>query len=130
MTSNPRLLFRAAGLFNLAVALTFFFAAPQLATLLALQPAPAPTLYIRILAACIALFGWGYWIIGDDPVRFRPFIIQGMVGKLSVVTLIMMAVAMGQASRGFAALALGDMIFGFLFAIHLARTRAWRGLRM
>ncbi|MDB5433248.1 MAG: hypothetical protein JWP35_4364 [Caulobacter sp.] len=129
MTPDPRfaqvgLLFRAAALFNGLVALAFFFAAPQMAALLHLQPAPGPGVYIRILAACIAWFGWGYWIVASDPVRYRLFAIQGMLGKLTVVALIVAAVLMGEANWAFAGLATSDLVFGLLFALYLARTRA------
>ena len=123
MTPNPFLLFRAAALFNALVAVAFFFAAPMVARLLGLSPEPAPAVYIRILAACVGLFGWGYWMIAADPVRLRPFVLQAAVGKLSVVAIILASVAMGEANLAVAGLGGGDLIFGLLFVLYLVRTR-------
>ena len=123
MALNPRTLFRAAALFNGLVAVGFFFAAPLVGRLLKLSPAPQPALFVMIIALCIAIFGWGYWIIAGDAVRFRPFILQAAVGKLSVVVTLAFSIGLGMASVGYAGLAAADLIFSLLFLAYLRQSK-------
>jgi len=115
-----RVLFRSAALFNWAAAL-ILLAPLGLAARLGLEPLPVGSVYEFIAAAAIALFGLGYWWAGTDPLRNRPLIELGLIGKIAVVALVGCAVLTGQANWRLAALASGDLVYAALFAVHLRR---------
>lgn len=112
---SHRPLFVFAAFFNWSVGVPFFFFAPQIARVIGMRPIPSDTLFVQISAAAIILFGWAYWMIGRDPVTYRPYILLGMIGKITFVALIYANWAAGTTNWPLPAIALGDLVFTGLF---------------
>ncbi|MBS0479582.1 MAG: hypothetical protein JSR79_09815 [Proteobacteria bacterium] len=117
---QARGLFRGAAIYGLAMLLPLYFLEPQVAA-----PAAAldrPEYYYGFVGAAAA---WQlvYWTIGDDPLRYRAFMLLGVVAKLSFW--IPCAVLWTGARTGAATFALscGDLALAVAFLI------AWRSLR-
>src|SRR3546814_16769385 len=59
---------------------------PLIERLLQLAPADGSNgLIVKIAAVLILTFGYAYFMVGLDPVRYRPYVSLGMIGKLLVV---------------------------------------------
>lgn len=119
---NARPLFTVAAIFNVIVGLGMLLAYDALAPLLGFPP--QPTVWIHIVAFVVLIFGYVYWRIGTDPVRFREYIVLGVVGKLAFVTVIYGHFLAGDATAALAALVTGDLVFAGLFGAYLNRTPA------
>lgn len=76
----------------------------------------------RLLAMFIALFGFMYWSVSNDPTR-TDYVWLGLVGKCVGVSLVWGHTLVGTGSQNLALLALGEMPFIVLFAIFLLRNR-------
>ncbi len=117
-----RALFYSAAVFNWLAA-AILFAPFGIARWLGLEPAPANTPYEHIALSAVVLFGIGYWWAGVDPVRNRPLITLGMIGKLLVVAVFWSAVLGGRANWRLGALASGDLVYAALFARYLITSK-------
>jgi hypothetical protein len=119
---NARLLFTVAAIFNavvgLGMLLTYGLLAPRLGF------PPQPTVWMHIVALIVLVFGYAYWRIAKDPVRFREYVVLGIVGKLAFVIAIYGHFLAGDATAALAVLVTGDLIFAGLFAAYLGRTPA------
>ena len=121
--SSVRTLFKAAAAYNVAAALPFLVALNPFAALLGLQVTPTATLFIQVTMGVVVMFAWAYWMIATDPVRYRPYVTLGLIGKVVIVALICGHWLLGDISWRLPALAGGDIVFAILFWRHLQRTR-------
>ena len=119
---NARLLFTVAAIFNAVVGLAMLVAYDRLVPWLGLPP--RPTVWIHIIALVVLVFGYAYWRIANDPLRFREYIVLGIVGKLAFVVAIYGHFLAGDATAALATLVTADLVFAALFAAYLARTPA------
>lgn len=121
--SDARKLFTAAAIFNFAAGLSFLLAAQQVAQLIGMKPVPSDPLWLHFGAVLVLAFGWGYWRVAGDPVRNRPIIEMGILGKSLVVIAGYTDWLLGNVNWPFAALITGDLIFAALFWSYLRRTQ-------
>ena len=123
MTGYARWLFGLAAAANVAVAALMAPAQRLFTDLLGLDPITGTNTVIADLAAVlIAGFGYGYARIALDPLRFRPFIHVGALGKLAAVaTVLAGALAVPHLWRLFGLIS-GDLVFALLFLDYLRRT--------
>ena len=119
---NARALFTIAAIFNAVVGVSMLLAYDPLAPWLGFPP--RPTVWIHIVALIVLVFGYAYWRIARDPVRFREYVVLGIVGKLAFVVAIYGHFLAGDATAALATLVTADLIFAGLFAAYLARTPA------
>ena len=119
---NARLLFTVAAIFNAVIGLAMLLAYDSLVPWLGLPP--HPTVWIHIIALIVLVFGYAYWRIAGDPVKFREYVVLGIVGKLAFVVAIYGHYLAGDATAALATLVTADLIFAGLFAAYLARTAA------
>ena len=117
---NARLLFGSAAAFNFAVGLSMVFAYPFTARLL--DVAGPPTVWFHLAAATVLVFGYAYAQIARDPVRNRPYVVLGILGKSAFVVAIYAHFLAGDASPRLAALVTVDLFFALLFAAFLRAT--------
>lgn len=113
------LMFRLAGVFNIAVAIPLWIAPAALSRLLGLEPIPVDTLYTDLFAVLVLTFGIGYWRVGGDPVRNRVMIEQGIIGKLLVVFVGYQHFLVGTTSFPMAALVTCDLVWAIFFLRYL-----------
>ena len=113
------LMFRLAGVFNIAVAIPLWIAPAALSRLLGLEPIPVDTLYAELFAVLVLTFGIGYWRAGGDPVRNRVMIEQGIIGKLLVVFVGYQHFLVGTTSFPMAALVPCDLVWAIFFLRYL-----------
>ena len=119
---NARPLFTIAAIFNAVVGLAMLLAYDLLLPWLGFSP--RPTVWIHIIALIVLVFGFAYWRIANDPVRFRDYVVLGIAGKLAFVVAIYGHFLAGDATAALATLVTADLIFAGLFAAYLARTPA------
>jgi hypothetical protein len=124
---NARALFTIAAIFNAAVGLAMLLAYDVMVPWLGLPP--RPTVWIHIVALIVLVFGYAYWRIATDAVKFREYVVLGIVGKLAFVVAIYGHFLAGDATAALAALVTADLVFAGLFAAYLARTRPMAGDR-
>ncbi|MFO1394567.1 MAG: hypothetical protein U1F09_12455 [Steroidobacteraceae bacterium] len=121
MSDRPgTMLFRAGAVFNALVGVPMLIAWPVAAGLLGI--ATPRSVFTDLVGAMVALFGWVYWRIAEDPVGCRSYVLLGIVGKLTFVVVIYANFALGRAPAGLAALVTADLVFAVLFARWLRRT--------
>ena len=120
---KARPLFSVAALFNLVVGIPMLVAYPTVARLLQLEG--PPTVWFHIAAAVVVIFGFAYWSIARDPIKFRPYVMLGIVGKLAFVAIIYGHwLIVGDVSGRSAVLVTGDLIFALLFINYLRGSRS------
>lgn len=119
---NARLLFTVAAIFNAVVGLAMLLAYDRLVPWLGFPS--RPTVWIHVIALIVLVFGYAYWRIATDPVRFREYVALGIVGKLAFVVAIYGHFLAGDATTALAALVTADLVFAGIFATYLARTPA------
>lgn len=121
MQTHARWLMGSAALFNWAVVLGLLFFDEHLAPLLGLDPSSGSNLALRDLAlVLIATFGGAYLYAARDPVRGRPYIVLGAIGKALVALAIYSHWALGHITWQLPALVAGDVLYSLLF-IHFLR---------
>jgi hypothetical protein len=124
-TTFARWLFGAAAAFNLGIGFGLLFLRPQLAGVLRLDPIFGTNLVLLYLVAgFILLFGCAYTFVAFDHVRYRPYILLGIVGKLTAFASLFAPWLVGQAPGTLPALASGDLVFAGLFFLFLRRVPA------
>ncbi|MBK5356586.1 hypothetical protein JFU37_29485 [Pseudomonas sp. TH41] len=121
--SSARTLFGSAAGFNVLAGLPFLVALQPVAALMGLQVTPTSALFIQITMALVVMFGWAYWMISRDPVRYRPYIVLGILLKILVVAVIYGHWLAGNIPWPLPVLASGDIIFALLFWRYLSSTR-------
>jgi len=125
MRTYARWLFGTAAFFNLLVGFNLLFLRYWLQTpLLPLDPIGGTNLVLANLAGLlVASFGYGYARVAGDPVKFRPYIHLGAIGKLLAVIGVLWPWWIGAVSWKLPALASIDMIYAVLFLDYLRRTK-------
>lgn len=115
-------LFGTAGLFNLAVAAALAFDRARFVRLVGLDPITGSNVALAWLAASlIAAFGYAYLRVAQDPVRFRPYVHLGALGKLLVFGALVWAWREGHAPWKLPALGAADLVYALLFVAWLRR---------
>lgn len=121
MITHARWLMGTAALFNWSVVLGFLFLNTQLGLLLHLDSSSGSNLAMRDLAlALVATFGIAYFFAAINPVRGRPYIVLGAVGKAFAALTIFIHWLLGNIDWQLPALLLGDVLYSLLF-IHFLR---------
>jgi hypothetical protein len=115
---KARPLFTVAAVFNFLVGVPMLFAYPLCAALLQIEG--PPTVWYHICAAVVIVFGYSYWCIARDPVRFRPYVMLGAIAKLGFVVAVYGHWLAGDASPRLALLVSTDLVFALLFLRFLA----------
>src|SRR3546814_14080218 len=73
---------------------------PLIERLLQLAPADGSNgLIVKIAAVLILTFGYAYFMVGLDPVRYRPYVSLGMIGKLLVVIVALPVIIAGRSEE-------------------------------
>jgi hypothetical protein len=124
MSIYVRALFGFAGTLNLLVGLALLLwpaGAMAFAGIGPLAASAMPLIYFA--GTMIALFGYSYFLIAADPVRFRPLIHIGALGKLLAVASAGLPWIMGQTGPRLASVLAPDVIFALLFLDYLRRTK-------
>lgn len=122
MIIYARSLMGTAALFNWSVVLGLLIFNTQLSRLLNLDVASGSNLAMRDLAlALIATFGIAYLCAAIDPVRARPYITLGAIGKALAALTIFAHWLLGHISWQLPALLVGDVIYSLLFIGFLHR---------
>lgn len=119
---NAKPLFTVAAIFNVAVGLCILLGYGALAPWFGFPP--RPDVWIHIVACAVLVFGYVYWRIALDPVRFREYVMLGIVGKLTFVVVIYGHFMAGDATAALAVLVTGDLLFAVLFGAYLRRSSA------
>jgi hypothetical protein len=117
---NARALFSAAAGFNLLVGIPLLVMYPLSAQLLKLSG--DPSVWTHLVAAIVILFGYAYGRVARDPIRFRPYVGLGIIGKLGFVAIIYGHWLAGDASVRLALLVTVDLMFALAFLVYLRRT--------
>jgi hypothetical protein len=118
---KARPLFDIAALFNVSVGVPMLVAYPLVARLLQFEG--PPTMWFHIAAVAVVIFGYAYWCVARDPVRFRPYVMLGIIGKLAFVVVIYGHWIAGDASGRSAMLVTVDFVFALLFIAYLRSSR-------
>jgi len=122
MLRHARWLFLTAALFNWSVALGLLLIEPVLRPRLGLEIATGSNLALRDLGLVLIIsFGIAYLCVSLNPVRFRPYIGLGVLGKSLVLVAIYGHWLAGHIGWQLPALALGDALYSLLFLQFLRR---------
>jgi hypothetical protein len=125
MTKYARWLFGIAALFNFAVGFPMLFLRPLFLGRLGFDAISGSNVVIANLTGMfIALFGWCYFLVALDPVKNRPFISVGAIGKLLAIVCAVVPWLSGTIQMKPPLLLAGDLILALLFLDYLWRTRA------
>ncbi len=111
-------LFRIAAFYNWLVGIPLLIATAPMLAIIGLA-APEDLTWHRLAALLIAIFGVVYWIIAPAPSQHRPFIKLAVAGKVSVFLLFAQAWNAGFVTSMAFGIAVGDLLFGILFALAL-----------
>ena len=115
-----RRVFTIAGIYGLIVILPFFAGAERFTR----DNPPVlthPVFYYGFAGTALA-WQFAFLIIGRDPVRYRLFILPGIVEKLVFGVATVALYLAGEASNQFLAGALVDLVLGALFVVCWYRT--------
>ncbi|MFJ2690506.1 hypothetical protein [Pseudomonas sp. NPDC087336] len=126
--ANARTLFSTAAGFNILAGLPLLVATQPVARLMGLQTTPTAALFIQISMIVVLVFGWAYWMISRDPVRYRPFIVLGIILKILVVAVIGSHWLVGNVAWPLPTLVASDIVFALLFWRYLSSTRSAQAL--
>lgn len=113
--SSQKLFFTVAAAFNWLVGLALFFNARLLMELFHVSPLPTETLFVRLFAGLVFVFGFGYYAAGNDLKSNAPVIRLGAYAKLGVVVIGTYEIMLGSISWHFMLLAGADLVFAVLF---------------
>ena len=124
LNTYARWLFGIAAAFNLAVGGALLLLRPMLLGRFGFDPVEGSNIVIANLTAMfIALFGYCYALVALDPVKNRPFIAVGAIGKLLAIVCAVAPWLTGEVAMNPPPLLAGDLIFALLFVDYLRRTR-------
>lgn len=110
-----RILFISAACFNVLAGLPLLLALRPMAALLRLQITPTSTLFIQLVMGLVIIFGWVYWMIACDPLRYRPYIVLGIILKVLFVSVVYGHWLAGNIPWPLPAVAAGDIVYALLF---------------
>jgi len=120
---QQRFLFYSAAVFNW-FACVLLFPAFGIADRLGLSPVMTNAPFDQVALFAIALFGYGYWMVGRNPRAHRGIVMLGLIGKIAVVSVLFgHFFLVGDVNFNLAGLAIGDVVYSALF-IHVLRTSA------
>jgi uncharacterized membrane protein (DUF106 family) len=119
-----RTLFSTAAGFNILAGLPLLVFTQPVAHLMGLQITPTAGLFIQISMIVVLVFGWAYWMISRDPVRYRPYVVLGMILKILVVAVVSSHWLAGTISWPLPTLVASDIVFALLFWRYLNSTRS------
>jgi hypothetical protein len=122
VSNKPDLMFASGAVFNLLAGLPMLLAPAAIAGLAGITWTPATPMLLRMLALAIIGFGWAYWMIAREPQRLRPIILLGAALKVAFITLAFGYWLSGAISFFLPAVAVGDVIYTFLFLAYYRRT--------
>lgn len=108
VTRGWKAFFWAASLYNFAIGIGAFVAAPW----------GSPD---AVSAALIVCFGIVYALVARDPMRFAPMLIAGLVGKAMVVLMVGLPNWRAGGDPALGAIVAGDLLFATGFALFLWR---------
>lgn len=77
----------------------------------------------RIVGLLVLCFGIVYAMVGQNPARFAPMLLAGIVGKAGVVALLLPDVLAGRGQTGLGVILAGDALFMAGFILYLMRQR-------
>lgn len=121
---RTRLIFGSAALFNFCAGVPLLLATAWMGELMTLNLNPSGQMFLRLIAIMMIVFAWAYWMIGVDPVRYRPYLVLGGVLKVAVVIMFSSAWLSGISGPQLPALALGDVLYAWLFYDYYRRNAA------
>jgi hypothetical protein len=118
-TSHKLLL--VAALFNWMVGTALIVDAAWLMGLFRVTPLPTEPLFVYLFAWLVIVFGIGYYWSARDPVAYAPVIRLGVIGKLGVVAVVLLATLQGHTSWQMNIVSSADLVFAVLFIAVLRR---------
>lgn len=107
--------FTSAAAFNFAIALPLLLATPWVGEVMELHLNASGQMFLRLIAAIALAFGYAYWLIGVDPVRYRPFLVLGGILKVVLGGFFYGAWLSGIIGWQLPALVTGDFVYAALF---------------
>ena len=122
-----RALFLSGAFFNLVAGLLIIAATmiPDVGRLLGLYEIdPVSRTFLHVTAGAVLLFGWSYWLVGRDPVKNRPIIQLGVVGKLAIIAILWGHWLAGDIGVQLPVLTLADAVYAGLFWNYLRHSAA------
>jgi hypothetical protein len=114
---SPKRVFTWGGIFGLVMLTPMFFLESQMAAMGG--PITRPENYYGFIGVAWA-WQWVYLLIGRDPVRYRPIMPIGAMGKLIFVVITFGLAAAGRTPWNVALITASDLVIAILFLI------AWR----
>jgi hypothetical protein len=118
-------LFGIAAAANIAVAATMVVFERWVGRVMRFDPVTGTNVtFFAFAALMIALFGYCYLQIARDPVRYRPLVPVGAMGKLLAFVGSALPWAAGITGPRIPLLIAGDVVFAILFLDFLRRTRS------
>ena len=119
-----KIVFRVSGAYGLVVLVPLYFALEMIGR----RDPPAvthPEYYYGFLGVAL-VWQFAFFVIGSDPVRFRPMMLPAMAEKLvHVITMTALYLA-GRMNAKQLAFNMPDLLMGVLFVIAFLRTPATR----
>lgn len=118
---SAKLIFRGAGTWGILVLVPLYFA---LNTIGREQPPPVthPEYYFGFLGVAL-VWQFAFFVIGHDPIRFRPMMLPAIAEKFVHVGTMTALYLRGQMTARQLAFNLPDLLLGVLFVIAFVRTR-------
>jgi hypothetical protein len=117
---DSKTLFLTAAIFNWAVGLVLAFKAELLFELFRVTPAPMEPLFLQLFSWLVIVFGIGYFWASKDLAANVSIVKLGLLGKLSVVLVVLACILTGAVSWQMMLLASVDLVYAALF---------WRALK-
>jgi hypothetical protein len=114
------IVFRVAAVWGLVVLIPLFFMFNG-SGIAGNPPFTYPQAYFGFLSVTLA-WQLAFWVMGSDPVRFRPLMIPAMVEKLGFVLALAVLYTLGRVGTGEVLPALPDFVLGLLFVAAYAKT--------
>lgn len=114
-----RRLFQSAAIFNYLAGLPILLAGRQMAALMGVDGVQETLAFTQVTGLAIIGFGWGYWMVAMDPERNRAIVVLGLALKLCFVAVAVGNWLVGTINPLLPLLALGDVVYAWLFWLHL-----------
>jgi hypothetical protein len=112
---DSKTLFLTAAIFNWAVGLVLAFKAELLFELFRVTPAPTEPLFLQLFSWLVIVFGIGYFWASKDLAANVSIVKLGLLGKLSVVLVVLACILTGAVSWQMMLLASVDLVYAALF---------------
>ena len=112
---TSRKLFLVAALFNWMVGAVLIIDAAWLLDLFRVTPLPTEPLFVYLFAWLVIAYGIGYYWAARDPLANAPIIRLGIIGKLGVFGVVVVATLLGHTSWQMNILSSADLVFAVLF---------------